>query len=53
MTKQPQPLIGAAYDALTVNVECVGKDRQKFLGDAILQDAILMRLLEAGFISRR
>lgn len=48
MTKQPQPLIGAAYDALTINVERVGKDRQKFLDDSILQDAVLMRLLEAG-----
>ena len=47
MTKIPTPLIGAAYDALKVVVERV-EDKQTFLGDPILQDATLMRLIEAG-----
>lgn len=48
MTKQPQPLIGAAYDALSTNLGRIGNDKQAFLDNDILQDATLMRLLEAG-----
>ena len=48
MTKQPEPLIGAAYDSLSITVDRIGKNKQAFLDDAVLQDAILMRLLEAG-----
>ena len=47
MIKQPQPLIGAAYDSLITVFNRV-KDKQAFLQDEILQDATLMRLLEAG-----
>jgi uncharacterized protein with HEPN domain len=48
MNKQPEPLIGAAYDALLMNMSRIGNDKQAFLKDTILQDATLMRLLEAG-----
>jgi uncharacterized protein with HEPN domain len=49
MTKQPEPLIGAAYDSLTVAIKYTdGENEQKFLSDLNLQDATLMRLLAAG-----
>lgn len=48
MTKQPEPLIGAAYDALIIVVEHIGKDKQNFFDDLNLQDATLMRLQAAG-----
>ncbi len=48
MTKHPEPLIGAAYDSLITAVNHCDKDKQRFLEDANLQDATLMRLLAAG-----
>jgi uncharacterized protein with HEPN domain len=49
MTKQPEPLIGAAYDALSIVVDRISqKSKQVFLDNPVLQDATLMRLLEAG-----
>ena len=47
MTKQPTPLVGAAYDALKIVAERVDS-KQAFLDNPILQDATLMRLIEAG-----
>jgi uncharacterized protein with HEPN domain len=48
MTKVPQPFIGAAYDSLHVTIDRIGNDKDKFMSDPILQDATLMRLLDAG-----
>jgi uncharacterized protein with HEPN domain len=48
MTKIPKPLIGAAYDSLRVVMDRVGSDKAKFMSDSILQDATLMRLMDAG-----
>jgi uncharacterized protein with HEPN domain len=48
MTKQPEPLLGASLDALNTVLSRAGQDKEHFLDDAILQDATLMRLQEAG-----
>jgi uncharacterized protein with HEPN domain len=48
MTKVPQPFIGAAYDSLQVVTDRAGKDKQQFMDDPILQDATLMRIMDAG-----
>jgi hypothetical protein len=45
--KTPIPLVGAAYDSLKIIVAHIG-DRDAFLRDEILQDATLMRFVEAG-----
>ncbi len=36
MTKQQEPLIGAAYDSLVTAVNYCGQDKQHFLDDANL-----------------
>lgn len=48
MIKVPEPIIGAAYDSLVAIVSRCGSDKQKFLDDTTLQDATLMRLVDAG-----
>lgn len=48
MIKSPKPYIGAALDSLNTVVTRAGSDIQAFLADDILQDAILMRLIDAG-----
>ncbi|HEV2403608.1 MAG TPA: hypothetical protein VGS08_05415 [Candidatus Saccharimonadales bacterium] len=48
MIKKPEPLICAAYDALTTIVKRAGSGKQTFLDDPILQDATMMRLVEAS-----
>jgi uncharacterized protein with HEPN domain len=48
MTKQPEPLVGVAIDALNIVVERVGHDKQAFIDSDLLQDATLMRIQEAG-----
>lgn len=53
MTKEPQPLVGAACDALRLVVERAGDNKEAFLDNMVLQDATLMRLQEAGeYLSR-
>ncbi len=48
MTKLPKPYIGAAFDSLTLVVARAGHDKTAFMQDSLLQDATLMRLLDAG-----
>ena len=48
MIKSPQPFVGAAYDSLQAVVGRTGEDKRAFLNDALLQDATLMRLMDAG-----
>lgn len=48
MNKVPRPYIGAAYDSLLLVVDRAGRDKRAFLDDSLLQDATLMRLLDAG-----
>src|SRR5580704_1747229 len=48
MIKTPKPFIGAAYDSLQVVVSRAGNDERKFMDDLLLQDATLLRLMDAG-----
>lgn len=48
MNKLPEPLVGAAYDSLQAVLQRAGNNKEHFLGDGLLQDATLMRLMDAG-----
>ncbi|HEY4160464.1 MAG TPA: HepT-like ribonuclease domain-containing protein [Candidatus Saccharimonadales bacterium] len=48
MSKAPEPFIGAAFDSLQAVVGRAGHDKADFMGDLVLQDATLMRLMDAG-----
>ncbi len=48
MTKLPEPYIGAALDSLQIVITRAGVDKDSFLADDVLQDAVLMRLVDAG-----
>ena len=48
MSKEASPLIGAAYDSLKIVIERTAGQKDNFMSDAILQDATLMRLMDAG-----
>lgn len=48
MTKSPEPYIGAALDSLQVVIVRTSTSKEQFLDDDILQDAVLMRLVDAG-----